>query len=116
MIIIHFIITVLLFVLLTPGILLRLPPKSTALISAIVHAVLFSVVLFFVNKYILPIFTRLEGFKEESGLESHTISPHTISPYTISPNKPNTLFSWFKNEQQTISPNKQNNLFEWLFR
>ena len=42
---------VLLFVLLTPGILLRLPPKGGKFIVALVHGVVFAVVLCLAYKY-----------------------------------------------------------------
>jgi hypothetical protein len=62
----HFIITVFLFVLLTPGILLRLPPKGSKWIVAIVHGIVFALSMHIVYYYILPSLRSLEGFKEGS--------------------------------------------------
>ena len=61
--IIHFLITIGLFVLLTPGILLRLPQKGSKWKVAIVHGIVFAVVMHIVYWYILPNFP-IEGFKE----------------------------------------------------
>ena len=49
---------VLLFVLLTPGILLRLPPKGNKYTVAVVHGLVFAVVLYFVCLYY---FKKTEG-------------------------------------------------------
>jgi hypothetical protein len=49
-----------LFVALTPGILLTLPAKGSKLLVAIVHAVLFTIILYFTYKHV----RRLEGFEE----------------------------------------------------
>ena len=49
---------VLLFVLLTPGILLRLPPKGNKYTVAVVHGLVFAVVLHFVCLYY---FKKTEG-------------------------------------------------------
>jgi len=60
----YFILTVVLFVLLTPGILLRLPPNGSKLTVAIVHGIVFTVVTYVIHLYVLP-HISLEGFKEE---------------------------------------------------
>jgi hypothetical protein len=49
---------VLLFVVLTPGILLRLPPKGGKFIVALVHGVVFTVIICLAHKYAS---TYLEG-------------------------------------------------------
>ena len=59
--IVHFIITIFLFVILSPGILVRLPKKSSKWKVAIVHGVIFAIVMYIVYWYILP---ELEGFQE----------------------------------------------------
>jgi hypothetical protein len=43
--------TVVLFVLLTPGILLRLPPKGGNFTVALVHGLVFAIVFYFIKKY-----------------------------------------------------------------
>ena len=57
---------VLLFVILTPGILLRLPPKGSPLVVAIVHGAVFALVLSLTHKAVhrLSIRAGLEGFTE----------------------------------------------------
>jgi len=52
--------TVLFFVL-TPGVLLRLPTKGSLLLSAGVHAVVFAILLWAILKFV---FKRSEGFSE----------------------------------------------------
>jgi hypothetical protein len=56
--------TILLFVLLTPGILLRLPPKGSPLVVAIVHGVVFALVLCFTHKivYRMSVGYGVDGF------------------------------------------------------
>jgi hypothetical protein len=49
-----------LFVLLTPGILLRLPPKGSPLVVAIVHGAVFALVLCLTYKMVLRL--GVEGF------------------------------------------------------
>ena len=56
--------TILLFVLLTPGILLRLPPKGSPLVVAIVHGVVFAIVMYFTHKtvYRMSVTYGIDGF------------------------------------------------------
>jgi hypothetical protein len=51
---------VVLFVVLTPGILLTLPPKGSKLVVAIVHAIIFAIILHFTYKQIKHLIR--EGF------------------------------------------------------
>lgn len=53
-----------LFFLLTPGVLVRLPPKSGLLVVAAFHAIVFTVVFFFGCKLIKNLRTR-EGLDED---------------------------------------------------
>ena len=52
-----------LFFLLTPGVLVRLPPKCTLLTCAAFHAVVFTVAFYFGCKLVKNL--RREGFDEE---------------------------------------------------
>jgi len=52
-----------LFFLLTPGVLLRLPKNGGKFTVALVHAVVFAVVFYFGSK-LLKKFLRMEGFTE----------------------------------------------------
>ena len=52
--VVHFLLAVLLFVLLTPGILLRLPPNGSKWTVALVHGVLFAAVMHILYMYVLP--------------------------------------------------------------
>jgi len=56
--------TIVLFVLLTPGILLRLPPKGSPLVVAIVHGAVFALVLCFTHKIVHRMSTSysIDGF------------------------------------------------------
>ena len=53
----------LLFVLLTPGILLRLPPKGSLLTVAIVHGLVFALVYQFTHRIVYRM--SMEGFEAE---------------------------------------------------
>ena len=46
---------VVLFVLLTPGVLLRLPARSSKVTSAIVHGLIFTVVLHFTSEMVMQL-------------------------------------------------------------
>ena len=52
---------VVLFVVLTPGILLTLPPKGSKLVVAIVHAIIFAIILCFTYKLVKRLIR--EGFE-----------------------------------------------------
>jgi hypothetical protein len=58
---------VLLFVLLTPGVLLRLPPNGGKLTVAVVHGLVFAVVLHFTYKAVKRL--TYEGFKVDEDFE-----------------------------------------------
>lgn len=57
----HFLYVVFLFVLLTPAILVRLPPKGNKWIVALVHGVIFSLILLLTNHYVSGFGKNLEG-------------------------------------------------------
>ena len=52
MFILHFIFTVLFFVLLSPGILVRLPKKGTKMIVALVHGLIFAFMINLIHYFI----------------------------------------------------------------
>jgi|UniRef100_A0A6C0ERN9 hypothetical protein len=62
-----------LFFLLTPGVLVRLPPKCTLLTCAAFHAVVFTVVFYFGCKLIKNYLPRREGLDEEEKEEKKTM-------------------------------------------
>jgi len=63
--IVLFIIFVLLFVVLTPGIVVSLPPKSSKLITAITHGFIFALIWTLVNKFLFKATTmKTVTFKE----------------------------------------------------
>jgi len=53
----------LLFVVLTPGLLLRLPPKGSLLMAAIVHGLVFALVYHFTHKMVWRL--TMEGFESQ---------------------------------------------------
>jgi hypothetical protein len=59
-----------LFFLLTPAILLRLPPKGNKFTVAAVHALVFAVIFHFTHKLVWRLGASLEGFKEGAAKES----------------------------------------------
>jgi hypothetical protein len=62
----HFLYVVFLFVLLTPAILVRLPPKGNKWVVALVHGVLFSVILLLTNNFVSTFGKNLEGLSEKN--------------------------------------------------
>jgi hypothetical protein len=66
-----FVLQVLLFVLLTPGILLVLPPKSSKYIVALTHGIVFSALWILLYKPFCKFCSlmRLEGMKEGANTE-----------------------------------------------
>lgn len=56
-----------LFVLLTPGILLRLPKNGNKWTVALVHGLIFALILQFTMKFILVLSVNLEGMADISG-------------------------------------------------
>ena len=57
--------TALLFVVLTPGILVTLPPKGKPLVVAITHGLLFAVIYAVSHKAVKVIVQKYEGFQNE---------------------------------------------------
>ena len=68
-----FIVIVALFVALTPGILLSLPPKGSKLVVALTHGIVFAVVLKLIYKPIWKFTSQLEGLKEIEEKEDQPI-------------------------------------------
>ena len=68
--------TVLLFVLLTPAILVRLPPNGNKWTVAFVHGLVFALVFHFTQEFVLNLSYGFEGFKE--GAPAHP--PHPDHP------------------------------------
>ena len=55
-----------LFFVLTPGILVTLPPKSSKMIVAATHAIVFAIVLAFTCKMVWKLSMRFEGFDTQT--------------------------------------------------
>ena len=60
---------VLLFVVLSPGILLRLPPKGSKLVVAVVHGLVFALVYYLTHKAVWLATSQISGFKGPSEVE-----------------------------------------------
>lgn len=54
----------LLFVVLTPGVLLRLPPKGSLLTVAVVHGVVFALVFCLTSSYVRQLTANISGFED----------------------------------------------------
>jgi len=61
--VILFIVVIALFVALTPGILLSLPPKGSKLVVALTHGIVFAIVLKLIYKPLKKLFSGKEGLK-----------------------------------------------------
>jgi len=57
--------TALLFVVLTPGILITLPPKGTPIVVALTHGVVFALIYAMTYKSVKRLTKKLEGFQSE---------------------------------------------------
>jgi hypothetical protein len=53
----------LLFFILTPAILVRLPPGGSKFTVAVVHAVVFAIVFYFTHNFVMRLGSRLEGME-----------------------------------------------------
>ena len=60
-----FIFITLLYYVLTPGILITIPPKSSKKIVALVHALVYSTVLYFIYKIVFNIDEGFQTYTEE---------------------------------------------------
>ena len=82
--------TALLFFVLTPGVLLSLPPKSGRLVVAATHAVVFALVWHFTYKMVwqFSMMGLRDGFRE--GI-SHSPSPAAKNTYSDNANSTNPM-------------------------
>jgi preprotein translocase subunit SecG len=67
-----FIILVVLFVLLTPGVLVYLPPKSSKLTTAITHGVIFAIIWSLTHKFLSRTTSRLTSMTFLEGATTMT--------------------------------------------
>ena len=82
---------VVLFVLLSPGILVTLPPKGGKWVVAIVHAAVFAIVAFFTCGPVTRLFSSfgIEGFESAPTTAAPTTTPIvTTAPTMAAPKKP----------------------------
>ena len=61
---IMFVYVFLLFFVLTPGVLVYLPPKSSKMVTAATHALIFALVWTFTHKMVWRLSHRMEGFEK----------------------------------------------------
>ena len=71
--------TAVLFYVLTPGILLSLPPKSSKMLVAATHALLFALIFKLTHKAAWRLSLRLEGFQDNTAAQPPT-KPRTKPP------------------------------------
>jgi len=101
----------LLFVVLSPGVLLSLPPKGSLLTKVLVHSVVFAIVFYLTAPMALQLSANVEGFRRPqspSDLEYkkqqylNSIAPVPSAPVAnpaalsrvMAPQTPNTLFGY----------------------
>ena len=60
-----------LFFLLTPAILLRLPSNGSKWTVAFVHALVFGIIFYFTHKAVWRLTARFEGFEEVAAATTH---------------------------------------------
>jgi hypothetical protein len=82
--------TVALFFLLSPGVLTTIPGnlfplnEQTSLVSVLIHAVIFGVILFILRHTLKGV--RIEGFKDKQ-IEGWTLGDSCGTEYCMTPNK-----------------------------
>jgi hypothetical protein len=69
-----------LFFLLTPAILLRLPPGGSKYTVAAVHAIVFALLFHFTHKLVWRLGARFEGFDDPSTPSASTPAASTTKP------------------------------------
>jgi hypothetical protein len=57
--------TALLFVVLTPGILVTIPAKGSKIIVALTHGIIFALVYYLLHKSLLHVTKKFEGFQSQ---------------------------------------------------
>jgi len=70
-----FLILVVLFVLLTPGILVYLPPKSSKLTTAITHGVIFGIIWSLTHKFLWRTTSRMTSMTFMEGMATEPTVP-----------------------------------------
>lgn len=82
----HFIYVVFLFVVLTPAILVRLPSKGNKWMVALVHGIIFGLILLLTNHFVSGFGKILEGLPDSSNnaIDVSNNSPGTPTPDTSS--------------------------------
>jgi hypothetical protein len=76
-----------LFFLLTPGVLVRLPPKSGLLVVAAFHAVVFTLVYFFGTKFLWNLLKKNEGMENNENFEEGIASQGKPKQVTLAKNR-----------------------------
>ena len=61
----------LLFAILTPGVLVYLPPGSSRRVSALFHGVVFAVVWYFIRGPVLRLLSSFEGMESKDDKKKH---------------------------------------------
>ena len=77
-----FLILVVLFVLLTPGIVVYLPPKSSKLTTAITHGVIFAIIWSLSHKFLWRTTSRMTSMTFMEGMSTPTTTPATVQKKT----------------------------------
>jgi hypothetical protein len=67
----------LLFVVLSPGVLLSLPPKGSLLTKVLVHSVVFAVVFYLTAPMAWQVSTSVEGFRPPPSSSGTLMTPNT---------------------------------------
>jgi hypothetical protein len=76
----HFILTVLLFIALTPGVLVRFPRRGSLINAAVVHGILFAILSYLLY---FGIQRMSEGFSEGVGMGNAAAKPGTSPPVAV---------------------------------
>ena len=72
---VYFLYIVFLFFVLTPAILVRIPPKGNKWLVALVHGVVFAVILLFTSDFVLSLGKKMEGLTTNSNAVDLSFNP-----------------------------------------
>lgn len=90
-----------LFFILSPNVLLRLPKNGSKFTVAAVHAVVFGFILYFVQGFVHRMSLRIEGFSDDQCIEGSNEDEGNY--YLVDPNDPTSCKS--KMTQQVVKQN-----------
>jgi len=100
---VYFLYIVFLFFVLTPAILLRIPPKGNKWLVALVHGGVFAVILLLTSEFVLSLGKKMEGLTTQSN-----VVDLSFNPLDSSMNKMNDIVNDLSGNVDSLSANLDN--------